>query len=95
MAQPLEQTFREIAEKHNFSVVDFGMNMAQRPEARFGCTLHWNGFARGGIPCVNGHGPNIQKAFANAFAAAVADRNPGLPALPETELALEAVQVPT
>lgn len=89
MATELEQSMRDLCDKHGLTSVHIGYHTNISSGSQYVANVHWNGFARDGIACEHGSGPDVRTALRKAIEAAAVNRSPDVPeqiageALPE------------
>lgn len=85
----LEQSFRDICEKHDLTVLSVSASRRTDGSSGFRATAHWDGFSRTGNACEFGYGDTIAEALAELFGAVTSARTPEGPTLADEPLPVE------
>lgn len=83
----LEQSFADLCAKHDVHYVDVGINLKQRPAARFRASVQWDG----DDGCASSNGATISEALTGAISAMLVKRGLRTDALADDPLPVEAV----
>ena len=76
MSATIEMAFAKIMQEHACTHVQLSYSASHLDGLNWTLTLHWDGFARSGIPCVYGFGDTPAAALTKAVANMRADREP-------------------